>query len=117
MCEDASLQDERIKDLCKEIVSSQRREIDQMRALLEEGTRSRYARSDGGRWTLDGDQRDTRTRPELKFGFRVRPPNASARRQLHDEVARIETDHVVISKPESMLSNPRAAPERIESSC
>jgi hypothetical protein len=41
MCEDASLQDQRIKDLCKEIISSQRREIDQMRALLDEGTRSR----------------------------------------------------------------------------
>jgi hypothetical protein len=36
MCEDASLQDQRIKDLCKEIISSQRREIDQMRTLLEE---------------------------------------------------------------------------------
>jgi hypothetical protein len=41
MCEDASLQDQRIKDLCKEIISSQRREIDQMRALLEEGGRAR----------------------------------------------------------------------------
>lgn len=38
MCEDSSLQNQRIKDLCKEIISSQRREIDQMRALLEEGT-------------------------------------------------------------------------------
>ena len=36
MCEDASLQDQRIKDLCKEIIFSQRREIDQMRALLDE---------------------------------------------------------------------------------
>jgi hypothetical protein len=36
MCEEAPLQDQRIKDLCKEIISSQRREIDQMRALLEE---------------------------------------------------------------------------------
>jgi hypothetical protein len=36
MCEGASLQDQRIKDLCKEIIASQRREIDQMRALLEE---------------------------------------------------------------------------------
>lgn len=36
MCEDASLQDQRIKDLCKEIIASQRREIGQMRALLEE---------------------------------------------------------------------------------
>jgi hypothetical protein len=41
MCEDASLQDPRIKNLCKEIISSQRREIDQMRALLEEGARAR----------------------------------------------------------------------------
>jgi uncharacterized protein (DUF305 family) len=41
MCEDASLQDQRIRDLCKEIISSQRREIDQMRALLEEGARAR----------------------------------------------------------------------------
>jgi hypothetical protein len=41
MCEDASLQDPRIKDLCKEIISSQRREIDQMRALLEEGAKAR----------------------------------------------------------------------------
>ena len=37
MCEGASLQDERVKELCKEIISSQRREIDQMRALLEAG--------------------------------------------------------------------------------
>ena len=36
MCEEASIQDQRIKDLCKEIIASQRREIDQMRALLEE---------------------------------------------------------------------------------
>jgi uncharacterized protein (DUF305 family) len=36
MCEEASVQDQRIKDLCKEIIASQRREIDQMRALLEE---------------------------------------------------------------------------------
>jgi Domain of unknown function (DUF305) len=41
MGEDASLQDQRIKDLCKEIISSQRREIDQMRALLEDGAGSR----------------------------------------------------------------------------
>jgi hypothetical protein len=41
MCEDASLQDQRIKELCKEIISSQRREIDQMRALLEEGASAR----------------------------------------------------------------------------
>jgi hypothetical protein len=41
MCEEAPIQDQRIKDLCKEIIASQRREIDQMRALLEEGTRTR----------------------------------------------------------------------------
>ena len=39
MCEDAALQDQRIKDLCKEIIASQRREIDQMRALLSEAQR------------------------------------------------------------------------------
>jgi uncharacterized protein (DUF305 family) len=36
MCEDASIQDQRIKDLCKTIISGQRSEIDQMRALLNE---------------------------------------------------------------------------------
>jgi hypothetical protein len=36
MCEDASLQDQRIKDLCTEIIANQRREIDRMRALLAE---------------------------------------------------------------------------------
>lgn len=41
MCEEAPIQDQRIRDLCKEIIASQRREIDQMRALLEEGTESR----------------------------------------------------------------------------
>ncbi|HEU4691563.1 MAG TPA: DUF305 domain-containing protein [Vicinamibacterales bacterium] len=41
MCEEASIQDQRIRDLCKEIIASQRREIDQMRALLEEGAGSR----------------------------------------------------------------------------
>ena len=41
MCEEAPVQDQRIKDLCKEIISSQRREIDQMRALLEEGAGAR----------------------------------------------------------------------------
>lgn len=35
MCEEAPIQDQRIRDLCKEIIASQRREIDQMRALLE----------------------------------------------------------------------------------
>lgn len=34
MCEDASIQDQRIKELCKTIISGQRSEIDQMRALL-----------------------------------------------------------------------------------
>ena len=41
MCEEAPLQDQRIKELCKEIISGQRREIDQMRALLEERAGSR----------------------------------------------------------------------------
>ena len=41
MCQEAVLQDQRIKELCNEIIASQRREIDQMRALLEEGTGSR----------------------------------------------------------------------------
>jgi uncharacterized protein (DUF305 family) len=36
MCDDASIQDQRIKDLCKTIISGQRSEIDQMRALLNE---------------------------------------------------------------------------------
>jgi uncharacterized protein (DUF305 family) len=36
MCEGASLEDQRIKELCKAIISSQRSEIDQMRALLTE---------------------------------------------------------------------------------
>jgi uncharacterized protein (DUF305 family) len=36
MCEGASLQDQRIKDLCKTIVAGQQAEIDQMRALLRE---------------------------------------------------------------------------------
>jgi uncharacterized protein (DUF305 family) len=37
MCENASLEDQRIRELCKTIISSQRSEIDQMRALLAEG--------------------------------------------------------------------------------
>jgi hypothetical protein len=41
MCEEARLQDQRIKELCTEIIASQRREIDQMRALLEEGSGAR----------------------------------------------------------------------------
>lgn len=36
MCEQASIQDERIRALCGEIISSQRREIAQMQALLGE---------------------------------------------------------------------------------
>jgi uncharacterized protein (DUF305 family) len=36
MCEDAAIQDQRIKDLCKTIISGQRSEIDQMRAWLNE---------------------------------------------------------------------------------
>lgn len=34
MCENASLKDPEIKELCREIVSGQRREIDQMKAKL-----------------------------------------------------------------------------------
>ena len=40
MCEGASIQDQRIKDLCKTIISGQQSEIDQMRAMLEERTRN-----------------------------------------------------------------------------
>ncbi len=40
MCEGASLDDRRIKDLCKTIIAGQQAEIDQMRAMLDE-TRSR----------------------------------------------------------------------------
>ena len=40
MCEGASLEDQRLKDLCKTIVAGQQAEIDQMRAMLDE-TRSR----------------------------------------------------------------------------
>jgi hypothetical protein len=36
MCEEAPVQDQRLKDLCKAIIDSQRSEIDQMRALLGE---------------------------------------------------------------------------------
>lgn len=36
MREDASIQDQRIKELCKTIISGQRSEIEQMRALLNE---------------------------------------------------------------------------------
>ena len=41
MCEGATLQDQRIKDLCKTIVAGQRSEIDQMRALLQERASAR----------------------------------------------------------------------------
>jgi hypothetical protein len=37
MCEEASIRERRIQDLCKAIISSQRAEIDQMRMLLAEG--------------------------------------------------------------------------------
>ena len=40
MCEGASLEDQRIKELCKTIIAGQQAEIDQMRAMLDE-TRSR----------------------------------------------------------------------------
>lgn len=36
MCEDASIQDARIEELCKTIISRQQAEIDQMRTLLQE---------------------------------------------------------------------------------
>ena len=36
MCEEASIQDQRIKELCKTIVAGQQAEIDQMRAMLVE---------------------------------------------------------------------------------
>lgn len=36
MCENASLKDPEIKELCREILSGQRREIDQMKAKLNE---------------------------------------------------------------------------------
>ena len=41
MCRDASIEDQRIKDLCKTIISGQQAEIDQMRALLQETAGSR----------------------------------------------------------------------------
>ena len=41
MCEGASLQDQRLKGLCKTIVSGQQSEIDQMRTLLQEATGAR----------------------------------------------------------------------------
>jgi hypothetical protein len=39
MCENATLEDRRLKDLCAHIIAGQRAEIDQMRALLGEGAR------------------------------------------------------------------------------
>ncbi len=41
MCEKRSLQDQRIKELCKTIVTGQQAEIDQMRTMLRELTGSR----------------------------------------------------------------------------
>lgn len=41
MCEDASIQDARIKELCKTIIAGQQAEIDQMRAMLREGSSAR----------------------------------------------------------------------------
>lgn len=35
MCENASIRDPEIKTLCQNIISSQQREIDQMKAILE----------------------------------------------------------------------------------
>jgi uncharacterized protein (DUF305 family) len=36
MCQEASIEDQRIKDLCKTIIAGQQAEIDQMRAWLQE---------------------------------------------------------------------------------
>jgi uncharacterized protein (DUF305 family) len=41
MCEDASLQDPRIRELCKTIVKGQQEEIDQMRDMLADLNRGR----------------------------------------------------------------------------
>lgn len=41
MCNEASLQDQRILELCKTIVTGQQQEIDQMRAILAELSRGR----------------------------------------------------------------------------
>lgn len=35
MCQEADITDPEIKDLCQEIVSSQQKEIDQMKSILE----------------------------------------------------------------------------------
>lgn len=37
MCREALIEDQRLKDLCKTIIAGQQAEIDQMRALLQEG--------------------------------------------------------------------------------
>ena len=41
MCQDAAIEDQRIRGLCKTIVAGQQTEIDQMRAILQDlsGTR------------------------------------------------------------------------------
>ena len=41
MCDGASLQDQRIRELCKTIVTGQQQEIDQMRAILADLNRGR----------------------------------------------------------------------------
>jgi uncharacterized protein (DUF305 family) len=41
MCQKASIEDQRIKDLCKTIISGQQAEIDKMRAMLHEAGGSR----------------------------------------------------------------------------
>jgi uncharacterized protein (DUF305 family) len=41
MCNEASLQDQRIRELCKTIVVGQQQEIDQMRTILSDLDRSR----------------------------------------------------------------------------
>jgi uncharacterized protein (DUF305 family) len=41
MCDEASLQDQRIRELCKTIVTGQQQEIDQMRAMLADRNRDR----------------------------------------------------------------------------
>jgi hypothetical protein len=63
MCQGASLQDQRIRELCKAIISSQREEIDQMRALLED-TRAQEA-PPGACWS---PLRSTRPRDHRRRG-------------------------------------------------
>ena len=41
MCNEASLQDQRILELCKTIVAGQQQEIDQMRGILADLNRGR----------------------------------------------------------------------------